>query len=623
MQLFNPHKPDFSEFDDETRRIFEATIDFFEGKGKEWLLQQDRDRVWYEEFLAFQKRERVFATLLTPAAQADGDPNKRWDEARITKYSQILGFYGMSYWYVWQVTILGLGPIWQSDNEAVKRRAARLLDEGAIFAFGLSEREHGADVYTSDMVLTPDGNGGYLANGGKYYIGNGNKAGMVSVFGRVEGLPTGPKTQDGYVFFVVDSQHEAYKLRKNVVNSQMYVAAFDLEDYPIREEDIIHVGSEAFDAAINTVNVGKFNIGFGSLGAVQHVWHEGITHADSRVLFDTRVTDFPQVRALFVESWVRLAAMELFGERAIDYMRSGNADDRRYLLFDAIEKMSVSRQGAKVYDLIADCIAARGFENDMYYPVGAVAMMGLPRLEGTVHVNMALALKFLQSYLFSPTDPSLALLAARKPGGPSRVPDAAFARAFKASRAAIRAAAPLVGSRLPSVKAPALPPRRRDPVDDTFLFAQGPAQGLGKVAFHDWRAVYAEWAHLPNMKLLLEQVDAFQALLGATPLTKTQMRDLDLLLVVGDIFTTVAYGDLILQQATIWGIDDDLVESIFEVLVGDISAHAVTLTRKPSLTGAQAKAATAIQRRPAFDAERTARVWADARATAGTYVMNP
>ena len=58
-----------------------------------------------------------------------------------------------------------------------------LLDEGAVFAFGLSEREHGADIYETDMLLTPDGEG-FRANGGKYYIGNGNVAGMVSVFGR-------------------------------------------------------------------------------------------------------------------------------------------------------------------------------------------------------------------------------------------------------------------------------------------------------------------------------------------------------------------------------------------------------------------------------------------------------
>lgn len=623
MQLFNPHKPDFAEFDAETRRIFEATIGFFEGKGKEWLLQQDRDRVWFDEFLEFQKKEKVFATLLTPSALAGGDPNKRWDEARVAKYSQILGFYGMSYWYVWQVTILGLGPIWQSGNEAVKRKAVQLLDDGEIFAFGLSERDHGADVYTSDMVLTSDGKGGYRANGGKYYIGNGNKAGMVSVFGRIDDLPTGPKAQDGYVFFVADSQHPAYKLRKNVVDSQMYVAAFDLEDYPVREEDIIHAGSKAFDAAINTVNVGKFNIGLGAVGATQHIWHEGLTHADSRVLFDTKVTDFAQVRANFTESWIRLAAMDLFSERAVDYMRSGSADDRRYLLFNAIEKMTVSRQGAEIYDLIADCIAARGFENDMYYPVGAVAMMGLPRLEGTVHVNMALSLKFLHSYLFSPTDPSLALLAARKPGTPSRVPDAAFAPAFKASRAAIRVAEPLVGWSLPTTESPALPPRRRDSVDDTFLFNQGPAQGLGKITFHDWRAVYTEWAHLPNVKLLTEQVDAFQALLGTTPLDKKQMRDLDLLLVVGDIFTTVAYGDLILQQSTIWNVDNDFVDSIFEVLVRDVSTHALTLTQKPSLTKAQIRGANAMQRRPVFDEERSGRVWAEARATAGTYSMNP
>lgn len=623
MQLFNPHEPDFTEFDPGTRRIFEATIEFFEGKGKEWLLQQDRDRVWFDKFLEFQKREKVFATLLTPAALADGDPNKRWDEARVAKYSQILGFYGMSYWYVWQVTILGLGPIWQCHNEAVKKHAAQLLDDGEIFAFGLSEREHGADVYTTEMVLTPDGAGGYRANGGKYYIGNGNKAGMVSVFGRIEGLPTGPKTQDGYVFFVADSQHPAYKLRRNVVDSQIYVAAFELEDYPIREEDIIHRGSAAFDAAINTVNVGKFNIGLGAVGATQHIWHEGLTHADNRVLFDTKVTDFPQVRANFTESWIRLAAMDLFSERAVDYMRSGGVDDRRYLLFNAIEKMTVSRQGAEVFDLIADCIAARGFENDMYYPVGAVAMMGLPRLEGTVHVNMALALKFLQSYLFSPTDPSLALLAARQPGKPSLVPDTVFAPAFAASRKAIRVAGPLLGRVLPAAKALPLPPRRRDSVDDTFLFDQGPAQGLGTVTFHNWRAVYAEWARLPNVALLIKQVDAFQALLGTTPLDKTQMRDLDLLLVVGDIFTTVAYGDLILQQSAIEGVSDDLVDSIFEVLVGDVSAHALALTRKPSLTSAQVQGANAIQRRPTFDGERTSRVWAEARATSGTYVMNP
>ena len=49
-------------------------------------------------------------------------------------------FTGLQYWYTWQVTILGLGPIWMGNNEKVKARTAGLLEEGGIFAFGLSEQ---------------------------------------------------------------------------------------------------------------------------------------------------------------------------------------------------------------------------------------------------------------------------------------------------------------------------------------------------------------------------------------------------------------------------------------------------------------------------------------------------
>ena len=50
------------------------------------------------------------------------------------------------------MTILGLGPIWMSDNEDLKPRAAQLLKEGAIFAFGLSEQVYGADVYSTKVT---------------------------------------------------------------------------------------------------------------------------------------------------------------------------------------------------------------------------------------------------------------------------------------------------------------------------------------------------------------------------------------------------------------------------------------------------------------------------------------
>ena len=112
--LFNPRTYDAAEFDPETRRVLLATIEFFESRGKKALKENDHERTWYADFLEFVAREKVFATLLTPAAEAAGDPDKRWDTARIAAFNEITAFYGLVYWYTWQVTILGLGPIWQS-----------------------------------------------------------------------------------------------------------------------------------------------------------------------------------------------------------------------------------------------------------------------------------------------------------------------------------------------------------------------------------------------------------------------------------------------------------------------------------------------------------------------------
>ncbi len=139
MILLNPKKHSREYPDARSTEVMRKTIEFFERKGKRKLKEDDHARVWYADFLEFVKRERIFATMLTPAGY--GDPASRWDTWRICEFAEILGFYGLQYWYTWQVSVLGLGPIWMSRNEALKQRAAGLLEDGAIFAFGLSERD--------------------------------------------------------------------------------------------------------------------------------------------------------------------------------------------------------------------------------------------------------------------------------------------------------------------------------------------------------------------------------------------------------------------------------------------------------------------------------------------------
>ncbi len=566
-RLFNPTAFEAAEFDPATQRLFRATIDWFEAKGQERIAEEVRKDEWYGDFIEFLASERAFAILLTPERDGGGDPDKRWDTARNAVFNEILGFYGLPYWYAWQVTILGLGPIWQSDNDAARQRAAELLEDGAIFAFGLSEQDHGADIYSTDMVLTPDGKGGFSASGGKYYIGNGNLAGMVSVFGR-RSDSDGP---EAYVFFAADSRHDAYKLRKNVVYGQMYVSAFDLEDYPVREEDVLHTGPAAFEAALNTINVGKFNLGFCAIGMAEHCFYETLNQAEGRVLFGKRVTEFGQVRRILSEAYARLLASKLYGARAVDYVRTASREDRRYLLFTPINKMQVTMEGERIVSLLGEVISAKGFERDSYFESAKNIIGGLPKLEGTVHVNLALALKFLPGYLFGST-------------GFEPVP------------------------------------AKREADDDAFLFAQGPTRGLSKIAFGDWRPAFDAFREVPNVAVFREQAEALVAMVSEAPLTPEQMTDdLDFQQALAQVFTLVPYGQLILEEAGAQETPGDVVDLIFEWLVRDFSRLALDLHGKASSTEEQQRWVLDSIRKPVIDPEREDRIYAEVRALAGAY----
>ena len=212
------------------------------------------------------------------------------------------------------------------------------------------------------------------------------------------------KANDAYVFFAADSRHENYHLIDNVVHMQIYVSTFRLENYPVREEDILHTGVEAFAAALNTVNIGKFNLCTCSIGMVEHAFYEAITHAQNRILYGNPVTDFAHVRANFVDSYARLVAMKLFSQRSVDYLRSASLDDRRYLLFNPVTKAKVTMEGETILRALHDVVAAKGYEKNTMFREVAQLIGALPRLEGTVHVNVGLVLKFMPNYMLNPTD---------------------------------------------------------------------------------------------------------------------------------------------------------------------------------------------------------------------------
>ncbi|MFP4445900.1 MAG: acyl-CoA dehydrogenase family protein, partial [Desulfosudaceae bacterium] len=324
--------------------------------------------------------------------------------------------------------------------------------------------------------------------------------------------------------------------------------------------DISARGPKAWDDMLNTINICKFNIGSGATGIVTHSFYEALNHAAHRNVYGKFVTDFPHVKRLFLDSFCRLAAMKLFGLRATDYMRAASAEDKRYLLYNPIMKMKVAIQGEEVHEMLWDIIAAKGFEKDNYFSQAVVELRGFPKLEGTRHVNMALIAKLLPNYFFNPKE-------------------------------------------YPEI------PRMNGPENDDYLFQQGPTRGYGKIQFHDYNIAYNS-VDLPNVNVFQEQINAFVEwlMLSGMELKDQMLGDFDFLLAVGEIFTLVAYGQLIIESAAIEEIDEELLNQIFDVFVRDFSKYALDIHTKPTSTQAQKDQALKIIKSPVVDDEQFTRV---------------
>ncbi|HSJ53589.1 MAG TPA: acyl-CoA dehydrogenase family protein, partial [Anaerolineae bacterium] len=281
--------------------------------------------------------------------------------------------------------------------------------------------------------------------------------------------------------------------------------------------------------------------------------------------------DMPHVKQMFTDAYARLVAMKLFALRASDYQRVASPEDRRYLLYNPVVKMKVTTQGEEVINLLWDVIAAKGFEKDMYVEMAARDIRALPKLEGTVHVNIALIVKFMANYFFNP------------------------------------ASYPVVGL-------------QDQPAHDAFLFRQGPAKGLGQIRFHDYGPILAA-SELPNARIFREQMETYKMLLAMATPSEAQQHDVDFLLALGDIFALAVYGQLILEAAALHGVDADTLDQILDVLVRDVTRYAVQLYSKPSSTAAQMDFCLKMIRKPASDEGRFGRVWQQVHALKDAYEM--
>ena len=397
--LLNPARRTHAQPDARSGEIMRKTIEFFEAKGKERLKADDHARVWYADFLDFVTRGARLRDAADAGRRTAPTRRRAGTPGGICEFAEILGFYGLPL----LVHVAGLGArarpdLDEPERRARKRRAAQALEDGGIFAFGLSEQAHGADIYSTDMVLDA-----------------GRRRRLRRATARSTTSATATRRRWSRRSASVDRHRRVRRSSPPTPQHEQLPAASRTSSRarttsPSSRSTTTRsprptsctAGDDAWDAALNTVNIGKYNLGWASIGICTHALYEAITHAaQPRASTSMHVTDFPHVRRMFVDAYARLVAMKLFALRAADYMRSASREDRRYLLYNPMVKMKVTTEGERGHQPAVGRDRRQGLREGHVLRAGRRATSAaLPKLEGTVHVNIALIVKFMPSYFF-------------------------------------------------------------------------------------------------------------------------------------------------------------------------------------------------------------------------------
>jgi acyl-CoA dehydrogenase len=511
--------------------LIRTLADFFESKGLAALKAEDQREQWYDDWLEYQREHRLYAQLISPGPLSTRGAG--FNLLRFARFLEVFAYFSPAHGYSLQVTFLGLFAILMGDSDTLKREAIAALEAGELLAFGVSEQTHGSDLLANEFTVREADGGRLVADGNKYYIGNSNAAALIAVLGRKH-EPRGPayaRRAPLVLFALRPRQAQGFRSVRKIETLGVraaFVGEFELKQHKFPQSDLIAQGRRAWDAVFGSVTLGKFFLGFGSIGICEHALDEALAHLRSRMLYGAPAIQLPHLRYTMAQASVRLTAMKLYAYRALDYVHASSPAERRYLLYCAVQKARVSTEGVKVMALLSECIGARGFESDTYFEMALRDTALIPGLESSAHINLMLAAQFIPRYFGDP-----------QPG----VPDP-----------------------------PSLVAGQAAPAENSYLF-QARSGAIHTIAFPRVLAAFKPLIAIPNVRLFAKQLKAFEGFATGLTAVDADARGVPL----GQCVATIAYAQLIAENAVRLAVPVAMIAAIFHTLVADFSAKAMEL----------------------------------------------
>ncbi|HUC93318.1 MAG TPA: acyl-CoA dehydrogenase family protein [Paenibacillus sp.] len=257
---------------------------------------------------------------------------------------------------------IGTLPIVYFGTPEQKRNYLPELASGAkIAAYCLTEPSSGSDALGAKTTarLTEDGSA-YILNGAKQFITNAGFADIFIVYAKVDGKE--------FSTFIVERTMEGVSFgpeEKKMGIKGSSTRPLILEDVRVPAENLLWEVGKGHLIAFNILNIGRFKLAVGCLGAAKEAIEISAKYANERQQFGRPISSFPLIGRKLAEMNTRTYVLESMVYRTAGLMDAGlagidhNSPEAGALSAKAIAEYALEASinkvfGSEALDFVAD-----------------------------------------------------------------------------------------------------------------------------------------------------------------------------------------------------------------------------------------------------------------------------
>ncbi|HKY60229.1 MAG TPA: acyl-CoA dehydrogenase family protein [Gemmatimonadota bacterium] len=263
---------------------------------------------------------------------------------------------------------IGIKGIDLYGTEAQKRRWLPPCAKGeTLAAFALTEPEHGSDAaHIESRAERASHDEGWVLHGRKIWIGNAQRAGVITTFAQTPISKDG-RTVDRVTAFVVEGDQEGLVRGRTWTHEKLGIRSSTQAELVYRgvrlaPDQVLDAPGEGFKVAMNVLNGGRLGLAASAVGGARTILEAATDFATTRRQFDRPIAEFDLVRGklarIRLETWVA---------ESMVYLTLGLVDrgDIDYSLESAICKVYASEMIWRAADDAVQIAAGRGYMNDL------------------------------------------------------------------------------------------------------------------------------------------------------------------------------------------------------------------------------------------------------------------